>query len=92
MYALCVLCVLCGFAISFFRQEGVAIKWQYHSFKFLSRLLILLPYRLILILGGWLGFIIEDTIREYPDEWIWFLKRWRTEYVKPGERVGEQHE
>lgn len=36
--------------------------------------------------------IIEDTIREYPDEWIWFLKRWRTEYVEPGERVGEQHE
>ncbi|MBC8016761.1 MAG: lysophospholipid acyltransferase family protein [Sporomusaceae bacterium] len=32
--------------------------------------------------------IIEDTIRQYPDEWIWFQKRWNT--IKPEERMGEQ--
>lgn len=25
--------------------------------------------------------IIEDIIRQYPDEWLWFQKRWNTEYV-----------
>jgi len=24
--------------------------------------------------------IIEDTIKEYPDEWIWFQKRWNTKF------------
>jgi KDO2-lipid IV(A) lauroyltransferase len=33
--------------------------------------------------------VIENRIRQYPDEWIWFLKRWRTEYVDQGERMGE---
>jgi len=32
--------------------------------------------------------IIEDTIRQYPDEWLWFQKRWNTS--KPEERSGEQ--
>lgn len=32
--------------------------------------------------------IIEDTIRQYPDEWIWFQKRWNTK--KPEERMGEE--
>jgi len=25
--------------------------------------------------------IIEDVIRQYPDEWLWFQKRWNTEWV-----------
>ena len=32
--------------------------------------------------------IIESTIRQYPDEWLWFQKRWNTS--KPLERLGEQ--
>ena len=32
--------------------------------------------------------VIEDTIRQYPDEWIWFQKRWNTKQAE--ERVGEQ--
>jgi KDO2-lipid IV(A) lauroyltransferase len=24
--------------------------------------------------------IIEETIRQYPDEWLWFQKRWNTEW------------
>jgi KDO2-lipid IV(A) lauroyltransferase len=24
--------------------------------------------------------MIEDTIRQYPDEWLWFQKRWNTKY------------
>lgn len=32
--------------------------------------------------------IIEGMIRQYPDEWIWFQKRWNTS--KPEERMGEQ--
>ena len=26
--------------------------------------------------------IIESAIRTYPDEWVWFKKRWNTEAVK----------
>ena len=29
--------------------------------------------------------IIEDVIRQYPDEWLWFQKRWNT---KPSEKAG----
>ncbi|MDR3561826.1 MAG: lysophospholipid acyltransferase family protein [Negativicutes bacterium] len=25
--------------------------------------------------------IIEDTIRQYPDEWLWFQKRWNTKWA-----------
>lgn len=32
--------------------------------------------------------IIENTIRQYPDEWIWFQKRWNSS--KPKQRMGEQ--
>jgi len=32
--------------------------------------------------------IIDATIRQYPDEWLWFQKRWNTS--QPKERVGEQ--
>jgi len=32
--------------------------------------------------------VIEDTIRQYPDEWVWFQKRWNTS--APKERMGEQ--
>lgn len=32
--------------------------------------------------------IIEETIRQYPDEWVWFQKRWNT--TPPQERTGEQ--
>lgn len=43
--------------------------------------------------------IIEDIIRQYPDEWLWFQKRWNTEYVPAAltqergvssERMGKQ--
>jgi KDO2-lipid IV(A) lauroyltransferase len=43
--------------------------------------------------------IIEDIIRQYPDEWLWFQKRWNTEYLPPAvtqergvstERMGKQ--
>jgi KDO2-lipid IV(A) lauroyltransferase len=27
-----------------------------------------------------LALVIEQKIREYPDEWLWFQKRWNTEY------------
>jgi len=30
-----------------------------------------------------LSLIIEQQIRDYPDEWLWFQKRWNTKY--PGE-------
>jgi len=43
--------------------------------------------------------IIENTIREYPDEWLWFQRRWNTAYsetdvkyeqsISP-ERIGKQ--
>ncbi len=43
--------------------------------------------------------IIENTIRQYPDEWLWFQKRWNTAYsetdvkyeqsISP-ERIGKQ--
>lgn len=32
--------------------------------------------------------IIDTIIREYPDEWVWFQKRWNTS--APQERMGEQ--
>ena len=32
--------------------------------------------------------IIEETIRQYPDEWLWFQKRWNTS--QPEQRMGEQ--
>lgn len=32
--------------------------------------------------------IIEETIRQYPDEWLWFQKRWNTSVAQ--ERIGEQ--
>ena len=32
--------------------------------------------------------VIEGIIRQYPDEWIWFQKRWNTS--KPEKKVGEQ--
>ena len=32
--------------------------------------------------------VIEQIIRQYPDEWLWFQKRWNTS--KPEESVGEQ--
>jgi len=32
--------------------------------------------------------IIEQIIRQYPDEWLWFQKRWNTS--KSEERIGEQ--
>jgi lauroyl/myristoyl acyltransferase len=25
--------------------------------------------------------IIEETIRRYPDEWLWFQKRWNTKWA-----------
>ena len=31
---------------------------------------------------------IEDIIRLYPDQWLWFQKRWNTK--QPTERIGEQ--
>jgi len=31
--------------------------------------------------------IIESTIRQYPDEWLWFQKRWNTSM--PKQRMGE---
>jgi KDO2-lipid IV(A) lauroyltransferase len=43
--------------------------------------------------------IIEETIRQYPDEWLWFQKRWNTEYTEiavkqeraaSSERMGKQ--
>jgi KDO2-lipid IV(A) lauroyltransferase len=43
--------------------------------------------------------IIEETIRQYPDEWLWFQKRWNTEYTQTAvkqergissERMGKQ--
>lgn len=43
--------------------------------------------------------IIEKIIRQYPDEWLWFQKRWNTEYSEPDvkyergaapERIGKQ--
>ncbi len=43
--------------------------------------------------------IIEKTIREYPDEWLWFQKRWNTAYSEDNvkyeqrispERIGKQ--
>lgn len=32
--------------------------------------------------------IIDATIRQYPDEWVWFQKRWNTS--EPQERIGGQ--
>lgn len=32
--------------------------------------------------------VLEETIRQYPDEWLWFQKRWNTS--APQERIGEQ--
>lgn len=32
--------------------------------------------------------IIEDMIRQYPDEWLWFQKRWNTS--KPEEGIGDE--
>lgn len=43
--------------------------------------------------------IIENMIRQYPDEWLWFQKRWNTAYSEPDaeykrgttpERIGKQ--
>ncbi|MDF2636219.1 MAG: lipid biosynthesis acyltransferase [Pelosinus sp.] len=43
--------------------------------------------------------IIEQTIRQYPDEWLWFQKRWNTPYSEvtikheqtvSSERIGKQ--
>jgi KDO2-lipid IV(A) lauroyltransferase len=42
--------------------------------------------------------IIDAAVRQYPDEWLWFQKRWNTEYTKnvvreesnPPERMSEQ--
>ena len=37
--------------------------------------------------------VIEDTIRSYPDEWLWFQKRWNTPVSHPditqSEKAGE---
>ena len=30
--------------------------------------------------------VLEDTIRTYPDEWLWFQRRWNTKYEKHGRR------
>lgn len=32
--------------------------------------------------------IIEETIHQYPDEWLWFQKRWNT---TPGENLSHRH-
>lgn len=32
--------------------------------------------------------VIEDTIREYPDQWLWFQKRWNTSPAQ--QKMGEQ--
>ena len=34
--------------------------------------------------------VLEDTIRRYPDEWIWFQKRWNTKPPAGIERTGEE--
>lgn len=34
--------------------------------------------------------IIEDTIREYPTNWLWFQKRWNTKYDEAAATSGEQ--
>ena len=31
---------------------------------------------------------LEEVIREFPDQWVWFHKRWRT--LKSGERLGSK--
>lgn len=31
--------------------------------------------------------IIEDTIRQYPDEWLWFQKRWNTPFHEEASQV-----
>ena len=32
--------------------------------------------------------IVEEVIREYPDNWIWFQHRWNTPYTPPEEEQG----
>ena len=34
--------------------------------------------------------IIEDTIREYPTEWLWFQKRWNTKFEEAAAASSEQ--
>ena len=36
--------------------------------------------------------IIEDTIRAYPDEWLWFQKRWNTRIDQPITQQGKAGE
>lgn len=36
--------------------------------------------------------IIEDTIRAYPDEWLWFQKRWNTRVDQPITQQGKAGE
>ena len=37
-------------------------------------------------------YIIEDTIRAYPDEWLWFQKRWNTRVDQPITQPGKAGE
>lgn len=34
--------------------------------------------------------VIEDTIKEYPTEWLWFQKRWNTRFEESTASSGEQ--
>ncbi|AIF53755.1 lysophospholipid acyltransferase family protein [Pelosinus sp. UFO1] len=35
--------------------------------------------------------IIEQTIRQYPDEWLWFQKRWNTAYTQAAVKQEESN-
>ena len=36
--------------------------------------------------------IVEEVIKEYPDNWLWFQHRWNTPYTPPEEKELEQGE
>ena len=33
---------------------------------------------------------VEEIIKEYPDNWLWFQHRWNTPYTPPQEEKDEQ--
>ena len=36
--------------------------------------------------------IVEEVIKEYPDNWLWFQHRWNTPYTPPEEKELKQGE